>query len=400
MTSFLPTYRYTPAITEALAELERLRAGMAELTPDLARLAALRRAAWARRTAAAGTLDGLAIMPGEAARLLGGGLGGGSATAAVRGYALALDQIAGDWPAEREPAALPVLAGLHFFLIHTPEHRGPLPGLRRGPTALADWRDGAPLAFAPAPAEVRPALQELMGWLHAARSAVAPAIRAGVAYARLLAIQPQETANARTACAYTALLLHRAALLPHGLPGLEAAFVADPDRYHAALLAVGPLDDAAPVVTAWLEYFLAVLRDELRAAYSSLRTATLPAELHAPAVAASDSPPPLRLNPRQRRIVELLTVSGATLANSECQTLFDVSAMTAARDLRELVDRGLIRMYGQGRATYYGGGQGPGVRGQESSGGAQESAGSAALTAAHSQPPEAVSGENKGSTHV
>nr|MDQ2806501.1 hypothetical protein [Chloroflexota bacterium] len=60
---FLPTYRYTPAITEALAELERLRAACADLTPDPARLAGLRRAAWARRAAAAGTLDGLAIMP-------------------------------------------------------------------------------------------------------------------------------------------------------------------------------------------------------------------------------------------------------------------------------------------------------------------------------------------------
>ncbi|MDQ2810043.1 MAG: Fic family protein, partial [Chloroflexota bacterium] len=297
---------------------------------------------------------------------------------------------------EREPAALPVLAGLHFFLIHTPEQRGPLPGLRRSPTALADWRDGAPLAFAPAPAEVRPALQELMGWLHAARSAVAPAIRAGVAYVRLLAIQPQETANARTACAYTALLLHRADLLPHGLPSLEAAFAADPDRYYAALLSVGPVDDAAPVVTAWLEYFLAVLRDELRAAYSSVRTAALPNDPVAPTVAASDSPAPLRLNPRQRRIVELLGVSGATLANSECQTLFGVSAMTAARDLRELVDLSLIRMYGQGRATYYAGGQGSGVRGQATAGGGQESGGSAALTATNSEPSEIFSGENKG----
>ncbi len=358
---FLPTYRYTPLITESLAELERLRGSIAGLTPDPTRLTVLRRAAWARRAAAAGTLDGLAIMPAEAGRLLGGGLGGGITAAAVRGYALALDQIAGDWPAEREPAALPVLAGLHFFLIHTPEQRGPLPGLRRSPTAPADWRTGAPPAFAPTPADVRPALQELMSWLHAARSAVAPAIRAGVAYARLLGIQPQETANVRTACAYTALLLHRADLLPHGLPGFEDAFVADPDRYYAALAAAGTADESAPVVTGWLEYFLAVLRDELRAAYSSLRIATAPSAPVAAPVAPTpldpDSPPPVRLNPRQRRILELLAAPDATLANGECQQLFGVSAMTAARDLRELVDLHLIRMYGQGRATYYAGGR-------------------------------------------
>jgi hypothetical protein len=340
---FLPSFRYTPAVTEALGELERLCARIAATPPPLEALPGLRRTALARRAAGAATLDSLPATPGEAARALAGDHAGlaPATQQAIRAYAFALEQIAGDWPADREVTALPVLAGVHFFVTHDPSRRGPLPALRRGEFTLIDARTGAPLAPGFGPADLRPALQDLMGWLHAARSAVAPAIRAGVAYLRLMQILPQEEANARTACAYLALLLHGAGLLPHDLPGVEAAFAADLDRYYAALLA-GAWGDATtpPEVTPWLEYFLTVLREEVRAAHAALRGPGGDAE-------------PVRLNPRQRRILELLQGPDATLANQECQEIFGVSPVTAARDFRELVDLGLVEMRGQGRATYY-----------------------------------------------
>src|SRR5438045_348224 len=115
---FLPTYRYTPAITEALAELDRLAGRTAGLRPDPAGLAAARRAAQAARAAGAASLDGCAVGAAEAAAVLAGRPGAlpPAAQLAVRGYAFALDQIAGDWPADRDVTALPVLAGLHFFV--------------------------------------------------------------------------------------------------------------------------------------------------------------------------------------------------------------------------------------------------------------------------------------------
>jgi Fic family protein len=344
---FLPTYRYTPAITETLAEIERLCARLAAGGPDLESQAPARRAAQARRAAGAARLDGIAVDSAEAARILAGEVGDRAAPAAraahaVTAYAFTLEQIAGDWPPNREITSLPIIAGLNFFLTQDPARRGPPPGLRREPTALCDMRNGRPLALTPPAAAIRPALQELVGWLHSARHAVAPAIRAGIACARLWQIQPQQEANARTACAYTALLLHRADLLPGGLPGIEAAFAADPDRFYAALLtALPPAPDAPAEWTPWLEYFLGVLRDELRALLGGTRPRP------------TAGPAPVRLNPRQRRILELLTPPGASLANQECQQMFAVSPVTAARDFRELVELGLVEMHGQGRATYY-----------------------------------------------
>src|SRR5690349_8373711 len=188
---FLPSYRYTPAITEALAEMERLCARFAAGGPDLEGRVPARRAARARRAAGAARLDGIAVDTAEAASILAGEAGGPAAPAArtahaVTAYAFTLEQIAGDWPANREITSLPIIAGLNFFLTHDPARRGPPPGLRREPIALCDMRDGRPLALTPPPAAIRPALQELVGWLHAARYAVASEIRAAIACARIL----------------------------------------------------------------------------------------------------------------------------------------------------------------------------------------------------------------------
>src|SRR5438067_1487000 len=145
---FLPSYRYTPAITEALAELERLTARTASLAPEPGGLAAARRAAQAARAAGAAHLDGFAVTAADAGAGRAGRPGGlpPAAQLAVRGYAFALHQIAGDWPADRDVTALPVLAGLHFFVTQDPARRGPPPGLRRQDAALLDARDGRPLA--------------------------------------------------------------------------------------------------------------------------------------------------------------------------------------------------------------------------------------------------------------
>src|SRR6476661_8448872 len=160
---FLPSYRYTPAITEALAEMERLCARFAAGGPDLEGRVPARRAAIARRAAGAARLDGITVDSAEAARMLAGEAGGYPARTAhaVTAYAFTLEQIAGDWPANREITSLPIIAGLNFFLTHDPARRGPPPGLRREATALCDMRDGRPLALTPPPAAIRPALQEL-----------------------------------------------------------------------------------------------------------------------------------------------------------------------------------------------------------------------------------------------
>src|SRR5689334_47070 len=112
---FLPSYRYTPAITETLAEMERLGARLAVGGPDPESQSLVRRAALARRAAGAARLDGIAVDNAGAARILAGEAGEYPARAAhaVTAYAFTLEQIAGDWPPNREITTLPILAGLN-----------------------------------------------------------------------------------------------------------------------------------------------------------------------------------------------------------------------------------------------------------------------------------------------
>lgn len=58
------------------------------------------------------------------------------------------------------------------------------------------------------------------------------------------------------------------------------------------------------------------------------------------------------LNIRQLRLIENLT-DEQIITNKQVQGLYNVSYATATRDLRELVERGILARYGRGKATCY-----------------------------------------------
>ena len=60
----------------------------------------------------------------------------------------------------------------------------------------------------------------------------------------------------------------------------------------------------------------------------------------------------LGLNERQQRTIVYLREQGR-ITNREYQSLFEVSYDTAHRDLRKLLEKGLVKRRGKGRATYY-----------------------------------------------
>lgn len=59
-----------------------------------------------------------------------------------------------------------------------------------------------------------------------------------------------------------------------------------------------------------------------------------------------------KLNERQRKMAELL-VQGESLTSRRCEKDFGVTRDTANRDFRVLVDLGLAKRKGRGRATHY-----------------------------------------------
>ncbi len=60
-----------------------------------------------------------------------------------------------------------------------------------------------------------------------------------------------------------------------------------------------------------------------------------------------------KLNDRQKQILTILEEPGGRLSNKNVQKLYDISQVTASRDLAKLVDLGLIRPHGKGRSVHY-----------------------------------------------
>lgn len=58
------------------------------------------------------------------------------------------------------------------------------------------------------------------------------------------------------------------------------------------------------------------------------------------------------LTERQRHILELLA-AGETITNRECQERFQISKVTATKDLTILVEAGLAAQIGRGRSVRY-----------------------------------------------
>lgn len=60
-----------------------------------------------------------------------------------------------------------------------------------------------------------------------------------------------------------------------------------------------------------------------------------------------------KLNDRQKQILTILEEPGSRLSNKNVQKLYDISQVTASRDMAKLVDLGLIRPHGKGRSVHY-----------------------------------------------
>lgn len=97
-------------------------------------------------------------------------------------------------------------------------------------------------------------------------------------------------------------------------------------------------------LTYWLENYTENLYTQTAKAYQTIQQLSL-----SPA-----SPKALwKLNSRQKEIVMHLQESSKRISNKDVQKKFNVSQITASRDLSKLEKSGLLFSHGKGRSTYY-----------------------------------------------
>ena len=230
-------------------------------------------------------------------------------------------------------------------------------GMRR--IGVGRWRDDAdgpmqvvsgPLGrqrvhYAAPPAErLGQEISAFLRWFEDTRATV-PVLAAGMAHLWFVSIHPFEDGNGRIARAVADMALARSEESPERFYSMSAQIRLERNAYYDILEATqkGGLD-----ITGWQLWFLGCLGRAIGSARRTLASVLAKADFWE--VHASDV-----LNPRQVKVLNrLLDGFEGKLTSSRWARMNHCSQDTANRDIRDLVERGiLVRSKAGGRSTNY-----------------------------------------------
>lgn len=251
-----------------------------------------------------------------------------------------------------EPLTEARLFGWHAALFPTGYS-----GMRK--IRVGHWRDDAEGAMqvvsgpigrehvhyeAPAAAQLPGEMKTFLAWLDQ-KDGIDPVIKAGMAHLWFVTLHPFEDGNGRMARAIADMQLARAENSPQRFYSMSAQIRAQRNAYYEILESTqkGDLD-----ITEWLLWFLACLNEAFDHAETLLADVLAKAdfwERH------RDKP----LNDRQTDVLNRL-IDGfeGKLTSSKWAKLTKVSQDTASRDIKDLIEKGILQQdEGGGRSTSY-----------------------------------------------
>lgn len=172
-----------------------------------------------------------------------------------------------------------------------------------------------------------------------------PVLKAAIAHFWFITIHPFEDGNGRIARAIADMALARADGIRERFYSMSSQIEAERKQYYLQLEATqrGGLD-----ITSWLEWFLRCLDRAIDGAQEALAAILYKARLWR---WINQNP----VNSRQRQVINrMLSGFKGNLTTSKYAKLAKCSQDTALRDVRELVERGvLVQNLGGGRSTSY-----------------------------------------------
>jgi Fic family protein len=223
-------------------------------------------------------------------------------------------------------------------------HRQLVQGVRGGRALPGEWRmvqnfvansKTGEVIYTPPPAPAVPALMhDLVRWLRDEEE-VHPVLIAGIAQFQLVHIHPFLDGNGRYSRLLSTLCLYRAGYDFKRLFTISEHYDRDRAAFYAALQGVR---EAGMDLTGWLDFFVTGLATQLQEVRlrgeRAIRTDLLAASLG--------------LNARQSALLESMQEQGALSLSDAERLLPDVVRRTLQRDLRLLVERGIVQELGKG----------------------------------------------------
>lgn len=191
----------------------------------------------------------------------------------------------------------------------------------------------------PSPEKVSGLMEDLVAWIrHAEAEGVSPFIISAVAHCEFESIHPFVDGNGRTGRALSTLILYKMGYDTRGFFSLEEYFDVHPAEYYGNLKKIrrSYSDPPNPDLTEWTEFFVHTLETEMTRVESEVKEYRKQEEI----------------NPRQSKAVKYLQ-KHAHIQSHEYAERFDCARDTAVRDLKELVDKGLVETRNSGPQLRY-----------------------------------------------
>jgi Fic family protein len=336
LTSFAPRFTITNRIAAAITTIERAR-GFLE--------AATLSDEWVRRMSQRALLleahhtthiEGTQLSIEQAEQLWAGRDVTGADADDVRellNYRRAFELV-GEYLSSGAPVSEGLIREIHKQLVD---------GVRGGRAMPGEWRKiqnfvanktGAIVYTPPPAAEVAPLMRELVEWLRD-EGEIHPVLVAGIAQFQLVHIHPFVDGNGRTSRLLSTLCLYRAGYDFKRLFTISEYYDRDRTAFYSALQGVR---QAAMDLTGWLEFFVTGLSTQLQEVKAKGEQA-----IRAEVIATAK-----KLNSRQSSLVAAF-LERSNLSLADCEKLLpDVARRTIQRDLKGLVDNGLVGEAGQG----------------------------------------------------
>jgi len=210
----------------------------------------------------------------------------------------------------------------------------------------AGERSGKIVFRPPVSVEVPYLVDEFFAWLNSTEAKqVHPIFKAAITHYQLVYIHPFIEGNGRTARAMASLIMYATGYDFKRFFSLEEYFDGDVESYYRGLQSVQQSENAE--MTYWLEYFcygLAVEVDKVKEKVLKLsKDLKLKKELGRQ----------VALSERQIILLELLQDQGEITSSDAQEMLPNVSVDTVLRDLKDLIEKGVVKKSGVTKGVTY-----------------------------------------------
>ena len=336
--------------TRIIQEIDKLRADLAYAAGPTKRWTGLlRRNAFARAVRGSNAIEGYYVTIDDAVAAVEGEEPiepKQEAWLAVVGYRAAMTFVLQRAEDQHFSYSPEVLKSLHFMMLSYDLSKNP--GLwRPGPIYVRDENTGEQVYEGP-PAETVPALiDELVEQLNASRRETPCLLYAAMAHLNLVMIHPFSDGNGRMARSLQTLVLARSGIVAPLFSSIEEYLGANTRDYYDVLAPVGsgawhPERDARP----WIRYCLTA---HFRQAKTLLRRTREIQKIWDELEIIIE-----RRGLADRTIYALADATGGyKIRNPTYRRVAEVSTVVAGRDLRALVEAGLLEARGEKRGRYY-----------------------------------------------